>query len=943
MKNLKRVLSLGLASVMLLGMMVVGASAKDFTDSEDIEHTEAVETMVALNIIKGKEDGSYFDPKGTVTRGEMAKMIAVAMNAGNEEAAGVKTVPTFTDISTHWAQPWIEYCADMKIISGRGDGTFDPEGKVTGTEAAKMVLSALGYDAKAYDLEGATWATSTNELAKTTKGCKLIEDLENVVMNQPATRDVAAQMIWNGLQAYVVTVTPEQNKNNGEVTWGYNTDTGVTLLNQRYGANVITGIFEGNHNYGATGALKGEIKVTEYKMNDKNESEAVKSHTFPSNLSIDNIGEEVKVVWKDGAKGIKGQADAKDTIYGVFNTGATRVVRSQLSKVKDNDTGKAILNIDGTKYDAKETVDVIYNFTDSKKTTGDNALNSKTKKDAAGLAQALKVNSGYPIKVVFDDVDNKVSAVYVTESWIAAVSAVNSTNITLNNGIGSLKIEDHDIEEGLEKGDVVVVTALYGNELKAPVNSDAVVTVKKADKVSGELTGFKLDESVTVGGKTYKINYQNDSTISQRKLLDKIPGLDDDSVVIPKFKGTGNDYINEDVDLYLVNGYVMAAVKTSEGASNYSVITEVKETKNTSSVFGGLQLQVMGADGTKEIITVSKDSIESTKYPTHDSSKGISSADYSVGDIITYTFNDDDEAEVKIIERADSNVKVSYNEKSKSVTAAGKSAVASADCVLFVQTGTSANFTGLSLNKGILNVGDADWEAYDIRELDDIAEVTAAAAVAKNDDGKVVAVFINLQRTPDGATDNTVYGIVSAENGTIKDYDTFIVQCNGEEYTVNLKPGDTKLAKGMLVKFRPTTDNNYANNKVTIVKADMFDPEKDTAEYKVGYVKEYSSRDNTLTFFGKTVADEKDENGKTVSWKGDKATEQTYALDKDCIIVYVNLKDSNSTAEASIDAFSAINNKPNVALITKQVGEDTVIDILFVETTGEKHVNDKNK
>ena len=146
-------------------------------------------------------------------------------------------------------------------------------------------------------------------------------------------------------------------------------------------------------------------------------------------------------------------------------------------------------------------------------------------------------------------------------------------------------------------------------------------------------------------------------------------------------------------------------------------------------------------------------------------------------------------------------------------------------------------------------------------------------------------MFINLQRTPDGATDNTVYGIVSAENGTIKDYDTFIVQCNGEEYTVNLKPGDTKLAKGMLVKFRPTTDNNYANNKVTIVKADMFDPEKDTAEYKVGYVKEYSSRDNTLTFFGKTVADEKDENGKTVSWKGDKATEQTYALDKDCIIV----------------------------------------------------------
>ena len=69
MKNLKRVLSLALTGVMLVGMMAIGASAVDFTDGEDIVHTEAVNTMAALNIINGKDDGS-FDPKATVTRAQ---------------------------------------------------------------------------------------------------------------------------------------------------------------------------------------------------------------------------------------------------------------------------------------------------------------------------------------------------------------------------------------------------------------------------------------------------------------------------------------------------------------------------------------------------------------------------------------------------------------------------------------------------------------------------------------------------------------------------------------------------------------------------------------------------------------------------------------------------------------------------------------------------------
>ena len=193
MNNLKRVLGLGLVGTMLAGMLTMGASAADFTDADKIQHNDAVNILVALKIVDGKPDGG-FDPEGNVTRAEMAKMIAVAMNGGSDANTGTKTTPTYTDIKGHWAESYIEYCADLGIISGRGDGTFDPGANVKGLEATKMVLTALGYDATAYKLTGNSWAVRTDELARQASP-KLYEDLETVMMAENATRDTAAQLI----------------------------------------------------------------------------------------------------------------------------------------------------------------------------------------------------------------------------------------------------------------------------------------------------------------------------------------------------------------------------------------------------------------------------------------------------------------------------------------------------------------------------------------------------------------------------------------------------------------------------------------------------------------------------------------------------------------------------------------------------------------------------
>ena len=128
MRNLKRVLSLALASVMLIGMMVVGASAAnydDFSDKDKIVNKEAVSTLVELGVIAGKDDGTY-DPTGIVTRGEMAKMICVVLNGGKDPSLGNVTKYSYTDTVGHWAAPYIEYCAIRGIVAGKGDGTFGP-------------------------------------------------------------------------------------------------------------------------------------------------------------------------------------------------------------------------------------------------------------------------------------------------------------------------------------------------------------------------------------------------------------------------------------------------------------------------------------------------------------------------------------------------------------------------------------------------------------------------------------------------------------------------------------------------------------------------------------------------------------------------------------------------------------------------------------------------
>ena len=202
MKNLKRVLSLALATVMVIGMMVVGANAA-FSDQSSIKYDDAVNTLVGLGVINGMGDNT-FAPNGTVTRAQAAKMVAYVKAGANETTVGYYDGTTkFTDVGTNysWASGSINYCVSNGIVSGRTATTFDPSANVTGAELAKLLLVALGYpeqsERETETLVGAKWQLNAIRLATENN---LFDGLDNAfVATKAATRQEAAQIVYNAL------------------------------------------------------------------------------------------------------------------------------------------------------------------------------------------------------------------------------------------------------------------------------------------------------------------------------------------------------------------------------------------------------------------------------------------------------------------------------------------------------------------------------------------------------------------------------------------------------------------------------------------------------------------------------------------------------------------------------------------------------------------------
>lgn len=242
MRNLKRALSLLLSSTLVLGMLVMGGSAAGYKDVDaSNDHQEAIEVLQAVGIMTGDQNGN-FNPDGSITRNEMAVIMAHLLNLNYDYYRGTNP---FTDVP-EWAAPYVAACAAEGVVAGIGNGQYGGNQKVTAAEASLMIMKALGYFQNAEDF-GSDWQVATIRQAS------YINLFDNINSNAESalTRAQVAQLVLNGLKAQMVDFTGDKGIQIGDVTVGYRAEyTARTNANKKYNS-IDTGKTDiaGNNQY----------------------------------------------------------------------------------------------------------------------------------------------------------------------------------------------------------------------------------------------------------------------------------------------------------------------------------------------------------------------------------------------------------------------------------------------------------------------------------------------------------------------------------------------------------------------------------------------------------------------------------------------------------------------------------------------------------------------
>ena len=588
MRNLKRALSLALAAIMLVGMMVVSASAasyNDLTDKDQIVNKDAVSMLVSLGIIEGKPDGSY-GPTENVDRAQMAKMLSVIMNKGVDNSALYQSVNSgLTDITSNWAKGHINYCYTTGIIAGRGNGTFDPSATVTALEAAKMLLVAVGYDPKIEGFEGADWAINVSVRADE----QGIFEGFTKDLSAPLNRDDAALLIYNALDVEMI---QSYTTNNYPIVYSDHR----TILSDKYGVIKVEGVVTANEwaildddtdtalQEGKTRIYNpdGILSTTGNTAVAQDSSANVKTQVFNVSTPVDMLGKAVTMYVK------KTTILADSTVYGAPVVSDVNTVIETGEKVtggdsKDDDSLAALLK--GTGLATDKATEYYHNY-------------EEVAIDSADVDDIMNVK-GAALTVIDNDNDGYVNYVISVEKSLTHVSGVSSKNetTTLYGLPGDDVIDNEDIvttATDLTKGDVVLVVQYGGRTY-----------VEEPKTVTGEMELFNAKNKddnknyIKVGGEEYKqdglevlsnINKDNPVKFLISECDDKANGVQFDA----------------QYDFFLDDFGNIVAFREVEGApTQYALALDSAYSINGLTTTG--QIKLLLADGTSKVYDVDMD------------------------------------------------------------------------------------------------------------------------------------------------------------------------------------------------------------------------------------------------------------------------------------------------------------------------------------------------
>ena len=446
---MKKLLALVLALVMSMSLVTISNAA--FKDADKIDYKEAVDVMNAVGVFIGDEKGN-FNAKENLTREQAAKIIAY-LELDSKAADALVGGATFTDVaSTRWSAGFVGYCAKAGVVAGVGNGKFDPAGQLTALQFGKMLLVELGYDAKAAGMVGADWAINTSKLMAK---AKLMDGIDGSV-NQVLTREKAAQMCLNALEAPMVTYD----------TKGSTITVDGTKIN--FGASVAkyeTSTVAKDQNISKEKLTSGEYTV---ELGEKLYKDLKKNSTT-------DAFERPATEWMLKAKSIGTYADAADLSYTA--TVEIGTIYSDLGLSKGIDDSKVTYYEDGRNQSSTWTQDIV--------------KGSKVEKGGNGTLLEVYYNDDAESLTVIA-INTYVGK--ITASYKASTTKDAYVTFTAKTGAGS----SYETDDSYSKDDIVLYT-YSGKAGDAGVKSMAL-----AEKVTGKMNGFTAEKNVTVDGTTYK-------------------------------------------------------------------------------------------------------------------------------------------------------------------------------------------------------------------------------------------------------------------------------------------------------------------------------------------------------------------------------------------------------------------------------------------------------
>ena len=502
MRNLKRALSLLLSSTMVLGMLVMGSSAKTFTDAEDISNAEAVTIVDGLDVMNGYPDGS-FKPEGIVTRAEMAVVISKMLYGPEFNPANFEGAGTFTD-TPDWAEGYINLCASLDIIAGRGNGIFDPNATVTTSEAAAMFLRTLGYLQTSEEF-GTDW-----QLAVTSKATNLglYGDLK-LSINEGLSRENVAEMAFNTLFAQRVAYDDyrglyvKANDRNVVVTNGTE-DENNTLAQNTFGLYIAEGIVtaNGQTDESLSKSLKSEAQTeitftedTDLDKDGKAEYAVDDTYDFEVETGLDMIGHAASVYYKMENKAPVVYAIVDDaTLVSVidYNSNTTKLAQAA------NDAGfkkNTILDV--------KTEDYILNY-DVNTTVKDAATLGTI--NWAGTNTAIAANNipnGKKLVVISNSGNKNVDYVIVLDQYLDQIKSIDDEKEVVDYTLTEANAAKLDVAlSDVAENDYVIVTNI-GDQGKVLAFEAANVFSANISKITGISNSNADVKTVVADGTSY--------------------------------------------------------------------------------------------------------------------------------------------------------------------------------------------------------------------------------------------------------------------------------------------------------------------------------------------------------------------------------------------------------------------------------------------------------